>query len=67
MEGGYAVGMQNVLSSRDKGWAFLCLGTRSRLALTRCEVEGGGDPYQCEEGGKLRCIECRPAGPCMEN
>ena len=53
---GSSVSMQNVLCSRNKGWAFLCLGASSRLALTRCEGEGGGDPYQCEGGGKLRCI-----------
>ena len=62
-----AVSMQNVLCSRYGDCAFDCLGAGSRLALTRCEVEGSGEPYRCEDGGQLHCAECRPAGPCIQD
>ena len=67
VQGRSSVSMQNVLCSRNGSWAFGCWGIGSRLMLTMCEVEGGGEHYQCEEGGKLRCITCRPSGPCMED
>ena len=57
---GCAVDMQNVLCSRNVGCDFVCRGADSRLALTRCEAEGSGEPYHCEDGGQLHCIECRP-------
>ena len=69
---GSSVSMQNVLCSRNEGSAFGCVGAGSRLVLTRCEVERGSvpflfEPYICAVGGNLHCIECRPAGPCMED
>ena len=64
---GCAVSMKNVLCSRNGIQAFKFKGAGSRLALTRCEVEGGGEPCHSEDGGQLRCVECRPAGPCMQD
>ena len=53
LQGGCAMGMQNVLCSRNGVFAFDCQGAGSRLALTRCEVEGSDEPYHCVDGGKL--------------